>query len=119
LLFGISQGVDYVALSFVQHPDDIIQVKKMIAALGADIPVIAKIEKLSAMELIDDIARVADGLMVARGDLGVEGSVEKVPGFQRRIIEAGARLARPVIIATQMLESMIHNPRPTLAEMAD
>jgi pyruvate kinase len=119
LLFGVSHGVDFVALSFVQDPDDVVQVKKMISALGSDIPVIAKIEKLSAIEEIDEIARVSDGLMVARGDLGVEGSVERVPGFQKRIVEAAARKARPVIIATQMLESMIENPHATLAEVAD
>ena len=119
LLFGISHGVDFVALSFVQDPDDVVQVKKMIAALGADIPVVAKIEKLSAIDDIDAICRVSDGLMVARGDLGVEGSVERVPGFQRRIIETAARYARPVIVATQMLESMIENPEATLAEIAD
>jgi pyruvate kinase len=119
LLFGISQGVDFVALSFVQDPDDVVQVKRMIGALGSDVPVIAKIEKLSAIEEIDKICEVADGLMVARGDLGVEGSVERVPGFQKRIIEAAAARARPVIIATQMLESMIENPAATLAEVAD
>jgi pyruvate kinase len=119
LLFGVSSGVDFVALSFVQDPEDILQVKRMIAALGSDIPVIAKIEKLSAMAEIEEICKVSDGLMVARGDLGVEGNVERVPGFQQRIIEAAARAAKPVIIATQMLESMIENPRPTLAEMAD
>lgn len=119
LMFGISHGVDFVALSFVQDPSDVVDVKKIITALGADVPVIAKIEKLSAVDEIDEIARVSDGLMVARGDLGVEGLVERVPGFQKRILEAGMRHARPVIVATQMLESMIQNPQPTLAEMAD
>jgi pyruvate kinase len=119
LLFGVSHGVDFIALSFVQDPKDVVQVKKMINALGSDIPVIAKIEKLSAIDEIDEIAAVSDGLMVARGDLGVEGSVERVPGFQKRIVEAAARKARPVIIATQMLESMIENPHATLAEVAD
>lgn len=119
LLFGISLGVDFVALSFVQSPQDVQQVKKMIKALGADVPVIAKIEKLSAVQEIDAIAIASDGLMVARGDLGVEGNVERVPGFQRKIVEAAIRHAKPVIIATQMLESMIENPRATLAELAD
>ncbi len=119
LLFGITNNVDMVALSFVQTAADVQQCKKMITAMGSDIPVIAKIEKISAVEQIDEIAKVADGLMVARGDLGVEGSVERVPIFQRKIIDAGARHARPVIIATQMLESMIKNPRATLAETAD
>jgi pyruvate kinase len=119
LLFGVSSGVDFVALSFVQDPEDVLQVKRMINALGSDIPVVAKIEKLSAMAEIEAICQVADGLMVARGDLGVEGNVERVPGFQKRIIEASAKAAKPVIIATQMLESMIENPSATLAEMAD
>lgn len=119
LLFGISQGVDVVALSFVQTPADILQCKKMISALGSDVPVIAKIEKISAVESIHEIAKVADGLMVARGDLGVEGKVEKVPVFQRKIVDAGANAAIPVIIATQMLESMINNPQASFAEVAD
>ena len=119
LLFGISLGVDFVALSFVQSESDIHLIKKMIKALGADIPVIAKIEKTSAMQEIRQIARAADGLMVARGDLGVEANVERVPGFQRQILAAAAAEAKPTIIATQMLESMIENPRATLAEIAD
>lgn len=119
LLFGIQNGVDYVALSFVQDPTDVRDIKKMIQAMGSDIPVIAKIEKLSAISTIDEIAQIADGLMVARGDLGVEGSVERVPGFQRTILAAGARHSKPVIVATQMLESMIDNPKATLAEVAD
>ena len=119
LLFGISQRVDVIALSFVQSPQDVLQCKKIIQALGSDTPVIAKIEKLSAVARIEEIAKAADGLMVARGDLGVESSVEMVPTFQRKIIAAGAKYAKPVIIATQMLESMINNPRPTLAEVTD
>jgi len=119
LLFGIANHVDFVALSFVQDPEDIRQIKSMIKALGSDVPVIAKIEKLPAMEQIDEIAQLADGLMVARGDLGVEASVERVPAFQRKILEAGAKYSKPVIIATQMLESMIQNPHATLAEVAD
>jgi pyruvate kinase len=119
LLFGIANRVDFFALSFVQKPQDIVHVKSMIKALGSDIPVVAKIEKLSAVETIDGIAELADGLMVARGDLGVEAGIERVPGFQRRIVEAAHTHAIPVIIATQMLESMINNPRATLAEVAD
>ena len=119
LLFGISIGVDFVALSFVQDPADILQVKKMVKALGSDVPVVAKIEKLPAIEEIDAIARVSDGLMVARGDLGVEGNVARVPGYQKLIVDTATRHAKPVIIATQMLDSMINNPRPTLAEVAD
>lgn len=119
LLFGVTHKVDVIALSFVQRAADVLQCKDILRALGSDIPIIAKIERLSAVENIDAIAAVSDGLMVARGDLGVEGSVEKVPGFQRRIIAAASRHAIPVIIATQMLESMIQNPRASLAEVAD
>lgn len=119
LLFGIAHHVDYIALSFVQDPKDVEQLKNMIKALGSDIPVVSKIEKLSAVQEIDAIARVSDALMVARGDLGVEGDVERVPGMQRRIIEAATKHGKPVIIATQMLESMIENPRASAAEIAD
>lgn len=119
LLFGIANRVDYVALSFVQDPADILQIKAMIKALGSDVPVVAKIEKLPALDLIDEIARAADALMVARGDLGVEANVERVPNLQKKIIAAAARAGKPVIIATQMLESMITNPRASAAEVAD
>jgi len=119
LLFGVANHVDAIALSFVQTAKDVLQCKKILQALGADIPVIAKIEKFSAVQSIDEIAAVADGLMVARGDLGVECRVERVPGFQRKIIEAAAKVSIPVIVATQMLESMIDSPRATLAEVAD
>lgn len=119
LLFGIANRVDYVALSFVQDPADILQIKAMIKALGSDVPVVAKIEMLPAIDSLDEIAKVADALMVARGDLGVEATVEKVPNLQKKIIAAAARAGKPVIIATQMLESMITNPRASLAEVAD
>lgn len=119
LLFGIAHNVDYVALSFVQDPADIHQIKGMIKALGSDVPVVAKIEKLPAIDKIDEIAAIADGLMVARGDLGVEANVERVPTLQRKIINAATKHGKPVIIATQMLESMIQNPQASLAEVAD
>lgn len=119
LLFGVANGVDVIALSFVQTANDVLSCKRIIQALGADTPVIAKIEKISAVEQIDEIAKVADGLMVARGDLGVEGKFEKVPAFQRKIIKAASDHAKPVIIATQMLESMIVNPSASFAELAD
>lgn len=119
LIFGITNNVDAIALSFVQRADDVIQCRNIIKAMGSDIPIIAKIERLSAIENIDKIAAVSDGLMVARGDLGVEGSVERVPKFQRKIIAAASQHSIPVIIATQMLESMIQNPNANLAEVAD
>lgn len=119
LLFGVSKGVDAVALSFVQRAEDVEQCRKIINVLGSDIPIIAKIEKPSAITEINSIAAVSDGLMVARGDLGIESSVEMVPVYQQKIIATAEKHAIPVIIATQMLESMTHNPEPTLAEMAD
>ena len=119
LVFGVNNHVDIVALSFVQTPDDVSACQKVIAALGADIPVVAKIEKLSAVENIDQIAQVADGIMIARGDLGVEGQIEKVPTFQRTIIASSLQQAKPVIIATQMLESMTTYPRASFAERSD
>ncbi|MCX6116624.1 MAG: pyruvate kinase [Proteobacteria bacterium] len=119
LIFGINNGVDYVALSFVQDPADVVSLKKIIKAMGSDIQVVSKIEKLSAIDAINEIAQVSDALMVARGDLGVEGEIERVPAFQKRILAAAARHAKPVIVATQMLESMIENPQATLAEVAD
>lgn len=119
LIFGINHHVDIVALSFVQTPEDVTSCQKMISALGADTPVIAKIEKISAVEKIDEIAEVADGIMIARGDLGVEGQIEKVPSFQRRIIHASMAKSKPVIVATQMLESMTVNAHATFAERSD
>lgn len=119
LIFGITNNVDVIALSFVQTAQDVVQCRNIVKAMGADTPIIAKIERLSAIDNIDEIASVSDGLMVARGDLGVEGSVERVPSFQRKIIAAASRHAVPVIIATQMLESMIQNPNASFAEVAD
>ena len=119
LLFGVAKGVDAIALSFVQRAEDVEQCRKIINVLGSDIPIIAKIEKPLAMINIDTIAAVSDGLMVARGDLGIESSIEMVPIYQKKIIATAEKHAIPVIIATQMLESMTHNPEPTLAEMAD
>jgi len=118
--FGVSQGVDIISLSFVRHGDDILTLKRLLAEKGAnDIPVMAKIEKPQAIENLDSILDAADAIMVARGDLGVEMRAEKVPMLQKRIIRQCNYRSIPVITATQMLDSMIHNPRPTRAEASD
>lgn len=117
--FGLEHGVDFVALSFVRGAEDVREAKGLIEEAGYGTPVVAKIEKVQAMENIGEIVRVADGLMVARGDLGVETPLEKVPLLQKRIIAEGNAQAKPVITATQMLLSMVNNPRPTRAEVAD
>ncbi len=119
LMFGLEQGVDYVALSFVRNAHDIENVKSIIEGRGCDTPVIAKIEKHEALAVIDDIMAVSDGIMVARGDLGVEIPLENVPGTQKMLVTKGNRLGKPVIIATQMLRSMVDSPRPTRAEATD
>jgi pyruvate kinase len=127
LLFGIEQSVDYIALSFVRSPRDIAEAKDLVAAAITSrdpstlyrTPVIAKLEKPEAIEQLELILQVADGVMVARGDLGVEMPLEEVPLIQKRIIQQANAVGIPVITATQMLESMIHNPRPTRAEASD
>ena len=119
LVFGLGQGVDYVALSFVRSPDDVAEVRSIAAELGVNVPVIAKIERPEALECFDEILAAADGIMVARGDLGVEISPERVPLVQKQIITASNLAGKPVITATQMLDSMIRNPRPTRAETSD
>ena len=119
LHFGLSIGVDFIALSFVRTPEDVLRAKEVIRAAGKSTPVIAKLEKPEAIKHLEGIVEVADGVMVARGDLGVELSPEQVPVVQKQIIAAANRRAIPVITATQMLESMVHNPRPTRAEASD
>jgi pyruvate kinase len=120
LKFGLAHGVDYVALSFVRTVDDIRQLRKVIEQNTPDqIPIIAKIEKGEAIETIDNIIAEVDAVMVARGDLGVEMMPEDVPILQKMIIRKCNKVGIPVIIATQMLESMIENPRPTRAEASD
>jgi pyruvate kinase len=119
LAFGLEQGVDYVALSFVREAADIEEIKALIRSLDHDVPVIAKIEKPEAVENLAAILEVTDGVMVARGDLGVELSTEEVPTVQKKMIAAANAAGRVVITATQMLESMIDNPRPTRAEASD
>ena len=119
LEFALSQGVDYIALSFVRKPEDVHAAKQRIRDVGADVKLIAKIEKPQALEKLDEILEASDGVMVARGDLGVELSPWIVPIEQKRIIRHAASLRKPVITATQMLESMIDGPRPTRAEASD
>jgi len=119
LLFGIEHDVDYVALSFVRRSGEILEAKEVIRERKADIPVIAKIEQHEALEYIDEIIEAADGIMVARGDLGVEIPLEDVPVIQKKLIQQANVLGKPVITATQMLRSMIDSPRPTRAEAAD
>ena len=119
LKFGMKLDVDYVALSFVQKPEDIRQIKRIISRAGKNIPVVAKIEKPQAVDSIEDIIQITDVIMVARGDLGVEVSAEEVPPIQKKIISLCNKYGKPVITATQMLESMVHSPRPTRAEASD
>jgi pyruvate kinase len=117
--FALELGVDFLALSFVRRPDDVIDLKALIDAAGATTPVIAKIEKPEALDAIDEILEVADGLMVARGDLGVELAPEVVPLVQHDLTKRARRCHKPIIVATQMLESMVEHPRPTRAEVSD
>ncbi len=117
--FALRLGVDYVALSFVRRAEDVIEAKRLLTADNVSIPVIAKIEKPQALERLGEIIDAADGCMVARGDLGVELGPEKVPLWQKRIIEEVNKRGKIVITATQMLESMITQPRPTRAEASD
>ncbi|MBN1114220.1 MAG: pyruvate kinase [Oligoflexia bacterium] len=117
--FGIKNNVDYIALSFVRSPADIIELKKIIDKFSSKTGIIAKIEKPEALENIEKIFDLCDAILVARGDLGVECALEKVPSLQKRLIELGKSKKVPVIIATQMLESMIKNSSPTRAEVTD
>ena len=117
--FGIEHNVDYIAVSFVRRASDISGVKQMIHEQGADIPVIAKIETKMGLDNFSEILKVADGIMVARGDLGVEIPIEEVPITQKRLIKESNASGKPVITATQMLESMIHDAIPTRAEATD
>ncbi|CAN5357796.1 pyruvate kinase [soil metagenome] len=116
LAFAIDQGVDWIALSFVQRPEDLAEARKLI---GGKASLLAKIEKPAALERLEEIVELADAVMVARGDLGVELPPEAVPPAQKRIVEIARRMGRPVVVATQMLESMITAPTPTRAEVSD
>ena len=117
--WAVSQDVDYIALSFVRSAEDCARAKQMINEAGGRAPLVAKIEKAEAIAVLDEIIAAADGIMVARGDLGVETSVELVPVYQKRIIEKSMLAGKLVITATQMLQSMVTSPRPTRAEASD
>lgn len=119
LIFGLDQGVDWIALSFVRNPQDVLEIKDIISSAGKQVPVIAKIEKHEAIDQMEAVLALCDGVMVARGDLGVELPAEDVPILQKRLIATANRLGIPVITATQMLDSMVINPRPTRAEVSD
>ncbi len=119
LEWGIKNGVDYVAISFVRTADDVIKLRKVITEQGAEIGIIAKIERRAALENIDDIIKASDGLMVARGDLGLEVPLEQLPMLQKRLIEESNLRGVPVIVATQMMHSMITSVRPSRAEVSD
>ncbi|RPI79892.1 MAG: pyruvate kinase [Desulfobacteraceae bacterium] len=119
LAFGLKHEVDFVALSFVRTAEEIHQTRAIIRQHGRETPIIAKIEKHEALKNIDEIVEAADGLMVARGDLGVEIPLEQVPHIQKMLIQKANRCAKPVITATQMLRSMVSAPRPTRAEATD
>lgn len=119
ILFGIEQGFDFIAASFVRTPNAIYEIKKILAKHGADMSVIAKIENAEGIENLDAIIEASDGIMVARGDMGVEIPSQQVPYIQKKIIEKCNEACKPVITATQMLDSMIRNPRPTRAEVTD
>ena len=119
LEFGLKQGVDVVALSFVRSADDVIAAKTLMRSFGKSVPIIAKLEKPQAIDRLEEILEVASGVMVARGDLGVEMRPEQIPIIQKQVIQRAAVWRKPVITATQMLESMTDNPRPTRAEASD
>lgn len=117
--FMVGLGVDLFALSFVRRPEDVLDLKELIEEKGAATPVIAKIEKPEALQALDDIIKVSDGIMVARGDLGVEMPPETVPFIQQKLVTHAREKGKPVIVATQMLESMVEHPTPTRAEVSD
>ncbi len=117
--FGLRAGVDYVALSFVRRAADVLRLRGIMEALGRVVPIIVKVEKFEAVQNMEEILDVSDGAMVARGDLGIEMPIEDMPMVQKRLIRACNRRGKPVITATQMLDSMIRNPRPTRAEVTD
>jgi pyruvate kinase len=117
--FATELGVDFIALSFVRKAADVEELKALLRAAGREVPIVAKIEKPEAMDVIEEIVEAAGAIMVARGDLGVEMAAEEVPNVQEQLVDLARARKKPVIVATQMLESMITNPRPTRAEVTD
>jgi pyruvate kinase len=119
LLFGLKQGIDYVALSFVRTAEDVLEVKSLLHQMKIQVPIVSKIEKPEALDNMESIVQVSDAIMIARGDMGVEVGNHLVPGIQKKMIQTCNALGKPIITATQMLESMITNSRPTRAEASD
>jgi pyruvate kinase len=119
LLFGLKQGIDYVALSFVRTAEDVLEVKSLLHSMKVQIPIVSKIEKPEALDNIESIVHVSDAIMIARGDMGVEVGNHLVPSIQKKMIKLCNELGKPIITATQMLESMITNSAPTRAEASD
>ena len=119
ILYAIEKDIDFIAHSFVRNRQDVLDIREILDAHNSDIKIIAKIENQEGVDNIDEILEVADGVMVARGDLGIEVPAEKIPGIQRMLIRKCVEVKKPVIVATQMLHSMINNPRPTRAEVTD
>ena len=119
ILYAIEKDIDYIAHSFVRNKQDVLDIRQILDTYGSDIKIIAKIENQEGVDNIDEILEVADGVMVARGDLGIEVPQERIPGIQRMLIRKCILAKKPVIVATQMLHTMINNPRPTRAEVTD
>ena len=119
ILYAIEKDIDFIAHSFVRNKQDVLDIREILDAHKSDIKIIAKIENQEGVDNIDEILEVADGVMVARGDLGIEVPQERIPGIQRQLIKKCILAKKPVIVATQMLHTMINNPRPTRAEVTD
>ncbi len=119
ILYAIEKDIDFIAHSFVRNQQDVLDIRAILDAHNSDIKIIAKIENQEGVDNIDEILEVADGVMVARGDLGIEVPQERIPGIQRVLIRKCILAKKPVIVATQMLHTMINNPRPTRAEVTD
>lgn len=119
LMFGLKQGIDYIALSFVRTAEDVLEVKTLLHSMRVQVPIVSKIEKPEALDNMESIVQVSDAIMIARGDMGVEVGNHLVPGIQKKMIQTCNALGKPIITATQMLESMITNSRPTRAEASD